>query len=153
MPTPAYRRAQLNKWLLLVYKIPRKPTALRVSIWRKLKQLDALLLHDSVWVLPATPQTREHFQWLASEIIELGGEATVWVSEMAAENQGADLAKAFLTTTDTAYKEILAKLKRKNPDLAALARQYQRVLARDYFKSSLGEKVRKALLKKGENLS
>lgn len=144
---------QPRKWLLLVYKIPRKPTAFRVSIWRKLKQLEALLLHDSVWVLPATPQTREHFQWLASEIIELGGEATVWVSEMAAENQGAELAKAFLTRTDTAYKEILAKLKRKNPGLAALARQYQRVLARDYFKSSLGEKVRKALLTKGENLS
>jgi hypothetical protein len=145
------RNTPPRKWLLLVYKVPRKPTALRVSIWRKLKQLDALLLHDSVWVLPATPQTREHYQWLASEIVEMGGEATVWVSEMAAEHQGMELAKALLEKTDTAYKEILSKLKRKNTDLASLARQYQRILARDYFHSSLGEKVRKALLTKGEN--
>jgi len=141
---------QLNKWLLMVYKIPRKPTALRVSIWRKLKQLDALLLHDSVWVLPATPQTREHFQWLASEIVEFRGEATVWVSETALESHSATLAKEFSTKTDRAYKEILSKLKRKNADRAALAREYQRVLARDYFRSSLGERVRKALLAKGE---
>src|SRR3954468_15192050 len=149
MPTPTYRRAQLKKWLLMVYKIPRKPTALRVSIWRKLKHLDALLLHDSVWVLPATPQTREHFQWLASEIVELGGEATVWASETALESQSATLAKEFSTKTDRAYKEIVTKLKRKNADRAALARQYRRVLARDYFRSTLGVKVRQALLARG----
>lgn len=144
---------QLNKWLLLVYKIPRQPTAHRVSIWRKLKQLGAQLLHDSVWVLPATPKTQEQFQWIASEIVEFGGEATVWVSEMAMENQNGRLKKEFSTRTDTAYEEILTKLGRKNPDLSALARQFQQVLTRDYFQSQLAPRVRKALLSKGEKLS
>src|SRR6266487_2356679 len=31
-------------WVLLVYKIPREPTASRATIWRKLKRLGALLL-------------------------------------------------------------------------------------------------------------
>ncbi len=53
---------QERAWVLLVYKIPREPTASRAQVWRKLKRLGALLLHDAVWVLPATPWTREQFQ-------------------------------------------------------------------------------------------
>jgi hypothetical protein len=59
----------------LHYKIPRKPSSQRVFVWRKLKRLGAVLEHDAVWVLPATPRAREHFQWLAAEISEGGGEA------------------------------------------------------------------------------
>jgi DNA-binding transcriptional regulator PaaX len=143
----------LNKWLLLIYKIPREPTARRVSIWRKLKQLGALLLHDSVWVLPATPQTREQFQWLVSEIAELGGEATLWLSEITGERPRANLEKTFSAAADATYQDILTQLRRKKPDLPALGRCYQQALAKDYFRSKLGEKVRKALLAKGENKS
>jgi hypothetical protein len=143
----------LSKWLLLVYKIPREPSVHRVSIWRKLKQLGAVLLHDAVWVLPATPQTREHFQWLAAEIIELGGEATLFVSELDGTRQRTELVKQFSAKVDDAYKEIMVHLRRKNPDLAVLARQYQQAFAQDYFRSKLGDKVRKALLAKGEKAS
>jgi hypothetical protein len=143
----------VNKWLLLVYKIPREPTAHRVSIWRKLKQLGAKLLHDSVWVLPATPQTREQFQWLASEIIEQGGETTLWLSEMASERERAQLEKSFSAATDVAYHDILGQLRRKKVDLPALGRRYQQVRAQDYFRSKLGEKVRKALVAQGESKS
>jgi len=41
-------------WVLLTYKIPREPTASRAYVWRKLKRLGALLMHDAVWVLPNT---------------------------------------------------------------------------------------------------
>jgi DNA-binding transcriptional regulator PaaX len=143
----------LNKWLLLVYKIPREPTAHRVSIWRKLKQLGAMLLHDSVWVLPATPQTREQFQWLASEIVEQGGEATLWLSELTGERQRTELEKSFSAIVDEAYQEILGQLQRKKPDLPSLGRRYQQVRQRDYFRSKLGDKVRKAILAKGESNS
>jgi len=60
-------------WLLLHYRLPAQPSALRVYIWRKLKRLSAILLNDAVWVLPDTPRTAEHFQWLAAEIQEMQG--------------------------------------------------------------------------------
>jgi DNA-binding transcriptional regulator PaaX len=147
------RSSDVNKWLLLIYRIPREPTAHRVSIWRKLKQLGAVLLHDSVWVLPATPQTREQFQWLASEIVEQGGQATLSLSEILGEAERAKLEKSFSAATDQAYQEILSQLQRKKPDLAALGRRYQQARAQDYFRSKLGEKVRKALVAKGESKS
>src|SRR5690348_1291001 len=72
-----------RSWLLLLHKIPREPSAGRVAVWRKLKQLGAVLLHDAAWVLPATARTREQFLWLASEIFEIGGEATVFEAQLA----------------------------------------------------------------------
>ena len=139
----------MSDWLFLVYKIPREPTAPRVAVWRKLKQLGALLLHDQVWVLPATPRTHEQLQWLANEISEAGGEASLWVSRAAQERQQRALVEQFSARTEEAYRQILRGLRPKNADLAALARAYQVALAQDFFASALAEKVRSTLLAKG----
>ena len=56
-----------HQWLLLLYKVPPEPTAHRVSVWRKLKRLGAILLHDSVWVLPPSTRTIEELRWLAAD--------------------------------------------------------------------------------------
>jgi hypothetical protein len=133
-------------WVVLVYKIPREPAASRVYVWRKLKRLGALLVHDAVWLLPDTPWTREQFQWLAVEIRELGGEALMWESRMVLPGQDEALVQQFVSDVDEAYRAILAVLQQADADLAALARQYQQVQARDYFQSPLGQQVRAALL-------
>src|SRR5438093_5305362 len=136
----------MSSWVVLVYKIPREPAAGRVYVWRKLKHLGALLVHDAVWLLPDTPWTREQFQWLAVEIRELGGEALVWESRMVLPGQDETLVQQFVADVDEAYRAILAALQQADADLAALARQYQQVQARDYFQSPLGQQVRTALL-------
>jgi ChrB-like protein len=138
--------AQMTSWVLLVYKIPREPTASRAYVWRKLKRLGALLIHDAVWVLPATPWTREQFQWLAVEITELGGEALLWESRLLLDGQQDALVRQFLTKVDAAYQEILADLEQGNADLVALSRRYQQVRAQDYFHSELGKQVRTRLM-------
>jgi hypothetical protein len=133
-------------WLLLLYKIPPEPSAGRVYIWRKLKRLGALLLHDSVWVLPATARTQEHFQWLAAEIGELGGEATVWESRALQPGQANTLVEQFTAQVDATYAEILGELSGEQPDLPTLSRRYQQARAKDYFQSPLGQQLRQALL-------
>ena len=134
-------------WVLLVYKIPREPTSSRAAVWRKLKRLGALLLHDAVWVLPATPWTREQFQWLTVEIGELGGEAYLWESHLLLNGQAEALAQQFQTRVDAAYQEILGELEREDADLVALSRRYQQVRAQDYFHSELGTQARERLMR------
>lgn len=136
----------MRDWVLLVYKVPSRPTTLRVHVWRKLRRLGALLLHDAVWVLPDTPWTREQFQWLAAEIRELDGEAMVWVSRLAWPDEDV-LVQRFRSQVDAAYQEILEALEGPEPDLAALSRRYQQVRAQDYLGSDLGLRVREALLR------
>ena len=133
-------------WVLLVYKIPREPTASRAQVWRKLKRLGALLLHDAVWVLPATPWTREQFQWLAVEIGELEGEAYLWESHLLLSGQADALVQQFQARVDAVYQEILDELEQEDADLVALSRTYQQVRAQDYFHSALGTHVRERLM-------
>jgi hypothetical protein len=139
-------KPQDTSWVLLVYKIPREPTSSRATIWRKLKRLGALLLHDAVWVLPATPWTREQFQWLAVEIGELEGEAYLWESHLLLNGQADALAQQFLARVDAVYEEILNEVEREDADLVALSRKYQQVRAQDYFHSEVGIHVRERLM-------
>jgi DNA-binding transcriptional regulator PaaX len=136
----------MTTWLLLVYKIPSEPSARRVYVWRKLKRLGALLLHDAVWVLPMNTRTQEQFQWLAAEIAELGGDATLWEAGPAMVGQEEALIGQFLSQVEAGYNEILAALEQDNTDLAALSQRYQQINSEDYFQSELGPRVREALM-------
>lgn len=136
----------MKKWLLLVYRIPREPTAGRVFIWRKLKQLGAVAVQDAVWVLPATPRTQEQFQWLAAEITELQGEAVVWEASQVYATEGEKLVQQFMEPVETEYREILKALQRKKRDLGELSRRFQAAQSRDYWGLKLGLQVRKRLL-------
>jgi DNA-binding transcriptional regulator PaaX len=136
-------------WLLLVYRIPREPTAGRVFVWRKLKQLGAIALQDAVWVLPQTLRTQEQLQWLASEITELQGEAVLWEADQLYATDTEALRRQFLEPVEAEYREIMAALKKKDRDLAALSKRFQEAHARDYFASELGRKTRNKLLTAG----
>ena len=142
-----------QRWLLLLYKVPPEPTANRVSVWRKLKRLGALLLHDAVWVLPPSPRTLEELQWLAAEIRERGGDALVWEASLCLDGQDEELARQFTAQVDEVYGAILADLARPEPDLAELSRRYQQARRQDYLHSPLGERVRAALLAAGGRAS
>ncbi len=135
-----------RSWLLLVYKVPPDPTARRVYVWRKLKRLGAILLHDSVWVLPPTPYTREQLQWLTTEIVEMTGEALLWEAHLISSEQDEPLMQQFIAQSDAAYNEILSALVQPDADMAALSRQYQQVKASDYFNSEVGQRVREKLM-------
>lgn len=139
----------VTKWLLLVYRIPREPTAGRVFVWRKLKQLGAIALQDAVWVLPQTSRTQEQFQWLSAEITELDGEAMLWEAEQLYATNAESLRRQFIETVETEYREILAALKKKGRDLAELSRRFREAQSRDYFASELGRKTREKLLASG----
>ena len=134
------------KWLVLIHRIPREPTKGRVHVWRKLKQLGALALQDAAWVLPATDRCQENFQWLAAEIVELGGEALLFDGELLVGDTDAALRERFEAPVRAVYQQVLAELEQPQPDLAALSKQYQQTLRHDYFQCPLADQVRKKLL-------
>ena len=127
----------MKKWLLLIYKIPREPTAGRVFVWRKLKQIGALAVQDADWILPQSKRSAEHFQWLAAEINELGGETMVWEAERSDGQHDNELQQRFTDLVEAEYKEIEIALKRKDRDLIALSKRFQEVGNRDFFKTEI----------------
>ena len=136
----------MNHWILLNYKLPAKPSALRVYAWRKLKRLGAILLNDAVWVLPDTPRTAEHFLWLAAEIQEMGGSVNYWRASLIVGTVEEDLVRQFTKQVDQEYTELLKKLSRKHADPSRLSQEYQQIVGKDYFRTELGNQVKQKLL-------
>ena len=78
--TPPQARAG-RRWLILVHQLPPTPSNLRVRTWRRLQELGAVAVKQSVYVLPDTAGTREDFEWLKVEIEGAGGEASVYSAD------------------------------------------------------------------------
>src|SRR5215510_7760671 len=66
-----------QRWLLLVHQLPARPSNLRVRVWRRLQQVGAVVLRNSVYVLPRTDEAREDFNWVREEIVSSGGEVSI----------------------------------------------------------------------------
>lgn len=135
-------------WLHLTYKMPRKPSSPRVRVWRKLKSLGSFHLHDAIWLLPKNAYTFEQFQWLTVEIKDLGGEATMWQSQLLFGLSEEEVRQLFIEQINEKYTELLADLNGGNIDLVSLSKKYQRVKKIDYFNSSLELKVREKIIER-----
>ena|SRR5688572_6311841 len=135
----------MTSWLLLHYKLPNKPSALRVYIWRKLKRLGAILLHEAIWVLPDQPRTAEQVQWLTAEIQEMGGEAYSWRASTILGEDDESITQQFKEQVDKIYADLLKKLEKPRADLQEISKQYQQAAAQDFFHSKLGLRVRENL--------
>jgi hypothetical protein len=98
--------AATRSWILLSSRLPREPSRLRLTVWRRLRRLGAVLLHDAVWILPADDRTRESFEWLADEIVEQGGTAYVWSAESLGAGQDRELIERFREEAGDRYRQI-----------------------------------------------
>jgi hypothetical protein len=99
----------LQSWLLFLYKVPHEPSSYRVYVWRKLKRIGALLLHDSAWALPMSSRSLAQFQELAAEIAKLGGDSLLWEARLAVGIQDEALVGALLAQLEPAIDEVPAK--------------------------------------------
>jgi hypothetical protein len=66
-----------QRWLLLIHQIPPKPDYLRVKIGRRLQRVGAVAVKNSVYVLPDGERALEDLQWIRTEIVEGGGDASI----------------------------------------------------------------------------
>ena len=86
-----------GEWLLLLFFLPSAKAGVRVQAWRRLQRSGAILLNNSAYVLPQSPESREDFEWIRSEIMAHGGEATILIARTAdasAQDAIADLFRA-----------------------------------------------------------
>lgn len=150
----------MNDWLLLVYKIPSEPTKLRAAVLRKVKNIGAFYLQNSVCILPSNKESERHFRQLRNEIEEMGGEGYLFKSTLVGAEES--LVQQINEARDEEYTEIIdkcddffkeieneindqhftyAELEENEEDLEKLKKWYEKVLARDYFKACLGQRA------------
>src|SRR5215208_695980 len=101
-----------RRWLILVHQLPRHPSNLRVRTWRRLQELGALAVKQSVYVLPDSPESREDFEWLKVEIEGAGGEAIVYSADHVDPAAEAAVIEQFRHVRQQAYMELASELQR-----------------------------------------
>jgi hypothetical protein len=103
------------RWLLLGHQLPTPSSNARVKTWRRLQQIGAVPARNSVYVLPNTEQCREDFEWIRSEIVALGGEATVFAADAISEGGTDDIIAIFRRAREQDYRALKTELDRLLP--------------------------------------
>jgi hypothetical protein len=124
--------------VFLAYRLPREPSTPRITVWRKLRRLGVAQLLDGLVALPADARTKEQFEWLADEIVEAGGEASLWLAEAADRAVERGLVNQLRDRAAEEYRAVTAELDALDGEVSAralgrLRRELQRIGHRDFF--------------------
>jgi hypothetical protein len=130
--------------VLLAYRLPREPSTPRIAVWCKLRRLGAL---------PLDARNREQLEWLAGEIAEAQGEATLWVGAPTSRGQERRLAARMAAAIGAEYAALVAEAEQaleqapgsRRRSLARLRRELRRIRARDYFPPPERERAQRAV--------
>lgn len=102
-----------QRWLVFVHQLPAHPSNARVKTWRRLQQIGAVRVKHAVHVLPNTPQAAEDFEWLRTEVLSLGGQATIFEASSISGVEEQQIIKQFRKMTAGEYVRL-------NKDIKAL---------------------------------
>lgn len=149
-----------TRWVLLVYRLPREPSTPRISLWRQLRRLGVGQMADGVVALPLDARTREQFDWLAQEVVDNGGDATVWLAEPGSAAQERALAAEMAAAVADEYQRVIDEAQAQLSESAAvrrrtvarLRRELRRIGSRDYFPAPIAGQARAAVDGLGDSL-
>ena len=140
-------------WLILLYSLPGGSPSLRVTVWRRLKKAGAVQLKTSASLLPDTPENFELFQWLAKQITDAKGEATLVRAKEIESMSHAQVVGLFNSERGKDYDAMartltrLLQRKAKTPDkvraeLERVRSQFTELQRIDFFESPRAHDVR-----------
>ena len=153
------RRGIDEEWVLLSYRLPRVPSTPRSAVWRTLKRLGVAQLGDGLVALPADARTREALEWIAEDVVDHGGEATVWLGRPA-DRAGLQAIIAKMSATIAAeYNAVLAEAAEvtgadattRRRTATRLSRELRRIGDRDFFPTPRREHAARAVADLHEN--
>jgi hypothetical protein len=154
-------------WVVINYTLPREPSRVRVSIWRRLKKIGAVNMQQSMWLLPLTGEHFEQMNAIKDDVVRNGGEAFVMKSHVDEEGKAAIIERfnaarneeygELLEQCEEFYKEMDRETERKNfsfaeieeneEELNKLKEWFGKISARDCFGAASKDESVEALLK------
>ena len=150
-----YREVVVSRldWVLLAYRLPREPSTPRISLWRKLRRLGAVQVLDGLVALPADARTKEQLEWLADEVLDSGGEASVWLGRPGSVRDERVLATKMADAISGEYGDVLSRARAaadepstgRRRTVERLRRELSRIERRDFFPPPERELARRAV--------
>jgi hypothetical protein len=150
-------------WLLLIHQIPNSPAYLRIKTWRRLQKIGAVAVKNAVYALPRSDQSSEDFHWVAREILEAGGDASVCEATFIEGITTSELVGLFEAARGVDYRELIEEITELKGQLSAAERSNEpwasgmvgrasrlrqkltEIQAIDFFSVPTGKQAEKAL--------
>ncbi len=147
-----------QEWLTINYSLPKEPSRVRVSVWRKLKKSGAVILGQSVWFLPINEDNEVFLQKVSDEIIQSNGASYVMRMIPQDDSTSQRIVDAFNQARNEEYSELLeqcdsllrelekesgcgkftfAELEENENEFHKLINWYQKITERDFLGASL----------------
>jgi hypothetical protein len=163
-----------ESWLLLTVSTAGAPDSLRVQVWRRLRSLGALYLHQSVCLLPDRPETQRAIRRLLDRIHHDGGSGRLLHITLPDPDQEHAIIAEFQQERAGEYHEVLdripelsrelaterakgrltyAEVEESEADLTRFQRWLAKIAARDYFGCPVGEQARQAVDRCAQDLA
>jgi hypothetical protein len=153
MVAHADRGRREQQWVLLAYRLPREPSTPRIAVWRRLKRLGVAQLLDGLVALPHDARNREQLEWIADDVVEAGGQATMWIGRLASRADERSIVRDLADAVAVEYRKLIdeARVAGAMDDvvgrrtLARLRRELRRIRQRDYFPPPEAQQARAAV--------
>lgn len=108
---------------------------------------------DGLVALPLDARTREQLEWAAEEVLEAGGEASIWLAEAAATSQERSFARQMAAAVAAEYAAVMAAAEAAGGEpvgprrrtLGRLRREMRRIRTRDFFPPPEADAARAAV--------
>jgi len=155
-------------WLLFLYTLRSGDSRQRVNLWRKLKKYGAVPFKTSASLLPDRPEQYERLQWLAKQVRDEGGDATLVRANTIEGLSQTEMIDLFNRARGEEYEQIIKSLRAlsrpkpriKNLDFAEglerIRAQLAELRAIDFFQAPSGSEARRLyerLAKRGNHPS
>jgi hypothetical protein len=154
-----------RRWWVLAFQLPTQPAYARVKIWRRLQAVGAASFKNALYLMPATDEALEDFEWTLREVRDAGGEGLILDALAVQGFTDEEIIAIFDAAREEQYRGIAEEIrafsarferKRDPPSAEETATQHARfhgrisaVEAIDFFQANGREQVR-ALLRELE---
>jgi DNA-binding transcriptional regulator PaaX len=160
------------EWIVINYTLPREPSRIRVSMWRKLKKIGAVNIQQSMWILPQTDENYDLLNKIKEDVSQNSGEAFVMKSSVD-EDSNKIIMERFKEARNEEYREVIeqcddffkeidkeiarenftfAEIEENEEELNKLRKWHEKIVTRDFFEATLKEKSKETILKCAEVL-
>jgi hypothetical protein len=135
------------KWVVLTWRLPSSSSTPRVTTWRTLQRIGAVLLTPGAAVVPYSEDLLEQTEWLAERIVESGGEAWVLPVSDLRERDEAMIRARVRSAREHEYETLRTKARPglTNRGVVALEDGFRSVVARDHFHATGRVRARRAI--------
>ena len=116
------------RWVMLAYQLPARPAHVRVRIWRRLQQIGAVVLRNSLYVLPNTDETREDLEWVRAEVVAHRGQASLLEAATLDGYTDTDLMTQLRAEREAEYRDLLTEATQLDAAAAGRRKPLSRVI-------------------------